>query len=124
MKMPYVGRSTHDRVVDALERRVEMADHNLQEMHRLHELERRRYDELLALYHQLRGAGASVPTVASEPSVVDEAIDQKVRQFGNSTRLRRVLQDFARKEAMRNGEPEAIAEKILDWRDKAAGGEE
>jgi hypothetical protein len=127
MKMPYVSRATHVRAIDALERRVERADHTVQEMHRLHEAdrewERRRYDELLEKYHSLRGAGATLPAPVAESNGIDEAIDQKVRQFGNSTRLRRMLQDFARKESMKATDPDAIAARILDWRTESAEGE-
>lgn len=75
-----------------------------------------RYDDLLDKYHALRGGGAAIPAVLSEPSVVDEAIDEMARRFGNSTRLRRVLQDYARKAKLKGTDDEAIAAGIRDWR--------
>lgn len=71
MSLPFLSRATHDREIAALERLLAVAEQSREDARqdaldamRLHELERRRYDELLRTVLAMKGAGATVQAVA------------------------------------------------------------
>lgn len=81
-----------------------------------------RYDRLLEKYDALKLRGAESVPRGLEPkprpnTPSDEAIEAKVRQFGNSTRLRRMLADEQRRQRQANVDEETIAHAIMNWRD-------
>ena len=119
MNLPFVSRRAHDAEVAQLKADLAASDAAIAWHQRLAETDRRRYDELLDKYHALKVTGARPPLEAVEPSPVDEAIDAKVRQFGNSTRLRRLLQSFATRERLRGADDDTIIARVMDWSSKA-----
>lgn len=80
MSLPFVSRARHDRELAALERLLANAEQAKADARqealdamRLHELERRRYDELLATVLAMKTQGAEVVPVAGgivEPRVI------------------------------------------------------
>ena len=122
MRWPWVSRDAsdlaqraatfaHEEAVAAVERANELKDALV--------VERARYDALFERYDALKVTGARPPLEVAEISPVGEAIDAKVRQFGNSTRLRRILQSFATRERLRGMDSDAIIARVMDWSSKA-----
>ena len=115
MKLPFVPRARYD-----------LLEHNFDAVQKVAKVLRRQNDRLRGERDEARRQvatlldretprdhrPASVPPVLS---VVDEAIEDKVREFGGSSRLRRILQDYARKESMRNVDADVVAKRITDW---------
>ena len=118
-KLPFVSRARYD-----------LLEHNAQQLrdmaHRAHEQAQTyralfeaatlRADRFADRMANMPSGGRMEP-VARPATASDEAIDQKVREFGNSTRLRRLLQDVQRKGRQMRMEEDAIADQILNWRD-------
>lgn len=117
-----VTKARLDRELVALQRLVEIAEHRTadaqaeaQHATRLHELERRRYDDLFAKYDALRLAGA-VPrsdtvSIASKPP--DPVVQAILRKAGSSAHLRKHYFDYVNEQRAQNTDEATIAAAIL-----------
>ncbi len=116
-------RSMHDRELAELKRLLNFAEQARADAHqqaldamRLHELERRRYDDLLTRYTDLRMTGANPkadappPIAKREPDPVTQAI---ISRAGNNALLRKHYFDYVNQQRSQQVEDATIAANIL-----------
>jgi len=122
LNFPFVSRATHDRELADLKRLLERAEEAQRDSHqaaldamRLHEMERRRFDDLLTRYDALRVQGAVpkqdlVPLASKPPDIVTQSI---LRKAGSSAQLRKHYFDYVNEQRAQGVADPAIAQAIL-----------
>lgn len=124
-----MSRASHDREFAALERLLALAKQQSEDWskvaadaradadhaNRLHELERRRFDDLLTRYDALRVQGAVpkqdlVPLAPKPPDIVTQSI---LRKAGSSAQLRKHYFDYVNEQRAQGIADPEIAQAIV-----------
>ena len=129
MRWPWVSRAAYEalerrtiRALDFAAARAEKAEAVQAEWSRLCADERNRYNDLFAAYDRLRVQGATAaaqkqPAVEKPDTESDRAIEEKVRQFGGSAPLRRILREHQKASRAAGADEDEIARQITHWSD-------
>lgn len=129
MSWPFVSRAAHDRELAALERLLAHAETarddaqaEVEQANRLHEAERRRFDDLLSRYHALKLAGGAVPDVLPPQAPPDPVLLAISRKAGANRVLRTHYARLAHELRAKQMTDEEIVAKIEAGDDAAAFG--